>query len=78
MKKLDVTLSHPATDPETGTDVMRISRDGAYDTAQWVRYASTSTLVLTGGKGVKTVWVQFANQATMRSAIVTDTIIYKP
>jgi hypothetical protein len=76
-KKVEVALSHPATDPETGVELMRISQDGVFDTEPWVRYASTSSLTLQG-KGVRTVYVQFANPLKMISATFSDSILFKP
>jgi hypothetical protein len=53
---------------------MRISTDGTFDSEPWVPYAATANVTLPSGDGVKTVWVQFRNNAGLVSATASDTI----
>lgn len=70
-----VTLALAATDAETGVRDMRISTDGVFDTEPWVPFAATMPLTLSSGAGVKTVSVQYRNNANM-TAVQSDTITY--
>jgi hypothetical protein len=68
------TLNLSAADAETGLDAMRISTDGTFDSEPWVPYAATANVTLPSGDGVKTVWVQFRNNAGLISATASDDI----
>ena len=74
---LTVTLDHPAVDPQTGVDRMRISLDGLFDTEPWVAYAPISKVTLPGGTGIKRVWFQAENPCGIRSVTISDTIDYR-
>ncbi len=76
-----VTLTLSATDPSPGSGVteMRISNtQSGVSSASWAAYSTSKAWTLTAGKGTKTVYVQYRDAADNRSAIVTDTITYRP
>jgi hypothetical protein len=76
-----VTLTLSATDPSPGSGVtdMRISNtQSGLSSASWEAYSSSKAWTLTASKGTKTVYVQYRDAAGNRSAIVKDTITYKP
>jgi hypothetical protein len=76
-----VTLTLSATDPSPGSGVaqMRISNtQSGLSAASWVAYSTSKAWTLTTGTGTKTVYVQYRDGVGNSSAIVTDTITYKP
>ena len=70
----DVTLNLTADDFDTGVELMQISIDGALDNEPWVAFSPTSTVMLPGGAGAKTVLARFRNNAGMDSAVASGTI----
>jgi hypothetical protein len=70
----NVSLALSATDAQTGINQMRISTDGALDSEPFVPFAAAANVSLPGGAGVKTVLVQYTNNAGMTSATFSDTI----
>jgi len=77
-----VTLTLSATDPSPGSGVtqMQISNtESGLSSASWEAY-STSKVAwpLTTGTGTKTVYVRYRDGASNDSAVVKDTITYKP
>jgi len=77
-----VTLTLSATDPSPGSGVsqMRISNtQSGLTSASWEAYSTTKTgWKLSSGTGTKMVYVQYQDGAGNSSAIVSDTITYKP
>lgn len=69
-----VTLSLSASDPQTGILDMRVATDGVADSEAWEPYATSKTVTLPSTPGVKTVAVQFRNNAGQVSQPFTDTI----
>lgn len=70
-----VTLTHAATDADTGVEAMRVSTDGVLDTEVFVPYSASQGITLPGPDGTKTVLAQYRNTAGMLSTIVSDTIV---
>ena len=76
-----VTLTLSATDPSPGSGVtqMRISNtESGLSSASWEAYSTSKAWTLTVGTGTKTVYVQYRDGAGNDSAVVKDTITYKP
>jgi len=69
-----VTLSLSASDPQTGILDMRVAADGVLDSEAWEPYATSKTVTLPSAPGVKTVAVQFRNNAGQASQPFADTI----
>ena len=69
-----VTLTLSASDPQTGILDMRVAADGIPDSETWEPYATSKTVTLPAGPGVKTVAVQYRNRAGQTSPAFTDTI----
>jgi hypothetical protein len=70
----NVTLSLSGVDTETGVYQMRFSNDNV-SWSTWEAYATSKAWTLTGGAGIKTVYVQYKNNAEMLSDSFSDTII---
>jgi hypothetical protein len=68
-----VDLLLPASDSETGVAEMRLTNAGS-PWGAWEPYAASTDWTLTAGDGVKTVNVQYRNNAGMSSATYSDTI----
>jgi len=68
-----VTLEILASDSETGLKDMQIAVDGTLDSEPFVAFSSTTSVVLTGGDGVKTVAVRVRDAAGNLSTTLTDT-----
>jgi hypothetical protein len=70
-----VTLQIQASDGQTGLKDMQISLDGVFDTEPFVDFANTTSVLLTGGDGPKTVSVRVrdaaGNLSDPRSATTT-------
>lgn len=75
-KKPAVKLSLSARDPKpgSGTESIRFSNDGgAWST--WEPYAKSKTWTFGGGKGTKTVYIEYRDKAGNVSTVATvDTI----
>lgn len=69
-----VTLNLSASDPQTGILDMRVATDGVPDNEVWVPYATSKTVTLPDSPGIKTVAVQYRNNAGQTSPAFTDTI----
>lgn len=69
-----VSLFLSASDPQTGILDMRVAADGVPDSEAWEPYATSKTVTLPGAPGIKTVAVQYRNNAGQTSAAFTDSI----
>ena len=74
-----VTVSVPATDPGSGMSLVRLSdspttTDGVLTTGTTYTYNAAIARTLTGGEGLKTVYVQWRDAAGNWSAVTSDTI----
>ncbi|RLI40680.1 hypothetical protein DRO69_12595, partial [Candidatus Bathyarchaeota archaeon] len=69
-----VTLTLSATDATSGVVEMRFSNDNTEYT-EWQPYAASKTWTLAMGDGLKTVYVQFKDNAGLISPTYEDTII---
>lgn len=70
-----VTLTLSASDAASGVYQMRFSNDNATWNA-WEAYATSKSWTLSGGDGVKTVYVQFRDNLLNTSGSFTDTITF--
>jgi len=68
-----VNLTLAATDAGSGMSQMQFSNDGS-SWSGWEAYATSKSWSLTGGDGVKTVYVQYRDVAGNVSSNFTDTI----
>ncbi len=69
-----VNLSPAASDPHTGVTEMRFSNNGS-TWSSWESYSTSKSWAVSSGDGLKTVYVQFRNNANMVSTSFTDTIV---
>jgi PKD repeat protein len=69
---VDLILS--AVDPESDVVQMRFSNDGS-SWSSWETFSLSKSWALTSGEGLKTVYVQFRNEADLVSNSYQDTII---
>lgn len=69
-----VTLSLTATDTASGMSKVRFSNDGVWDAEKWEDYTPTKAWILQEGDGIKTVYVQFVDNAGLISPTYSDTI----
>jgi len=67
-----VTLDLGGTDSDTGVVSVGLTNSGS--NWQWSNYSSSHPWTLTSGDGLKTVYAQFQNYASMTSGTYTDTI----
>ena len=70
----NVTLTLSVTDADSGVSQMRFSNDSSSWTT-WEPYNTTKTWILTPGSGIKTVYVQFQDNAGNVSGSFSDTIL---
>jgi hypothetical protein len=77
--KPSVTLALTTSDPSSGSGVssMRVKNAGGNWSA-WQPYAASKSWRLSAGAGKKTVYAQFRDPVGNVSAIVLDTIKYRP
>lgn len=73
---LNATLTLSATDDfdSAGSLEMMISNDSGFSGATWEAYAASKAWTLTGGAGVKTVYVKYKDSASNESGSYNDTI----
>lgn len=74
-KSTAVTLNLSANDTVSGVKEMSFSNDKT-NWSPWKPYAASSPWTLTAGRGTKTVYVRFRDQAGNISAIYSDSISY--
>lgn len=71
-----VSLSFNATDSASGVAQMRFAEStAALSAAGYIAYASTDTITLAGGDGMKIVYAQYKDNAGNESEVASDTII---
>ena len=70
-----VTLSLTAIDATSGISKVRFSNDGIWDTEPWEDCTPTKAWIIPEGDGVKTVYVQFMDNAGLISTTYSDIII---
>jgi hypothetical protein len=75
-----VTLKLSASDPSpaSGVSSMRFRNGGTTTWSSWSSYSTSKSWTLTAGGGTKTVYVQYRDRARNISAMVSDTINFKP
>jgi hypothetical protein len=69
-----VNLTMTASDSGSGVDQMRFSNDNTNWSA-WEPFATTRSRTLTSGNGIKTVYVQYLDNAGNTSTVYSDTIL---
>jgi hypothetical protein len=74
--QLTVTVNMSATDNASGIGQMRLSNDSAL-WSSWQTWTRAISWTLSGGNGVKTVYVQFKDKVGNISASAADTITVK-
>jgi len=72
---ISVTLALTASDDTSGVYQVRYSNDGVWDAEKWEDYTPTKAWILPEGDGMKTVYVQFVDNAGLISSTYSDTII---
>ncbi|MBF0102917.1 MAG: hypothetical protein HQK77_18635, partial [Desulfobacterales bacterium] len=69
-----VTLTLSATDDLSGMNQMKVSEDPLFAGVPWEAYNASKGFTLSGGDGVKTVYVMYQDLATNQSIVYSDTI----
>jgi hypothetical protein len=69
-----VSLQLTYSDETSGPNQMRLSNDGTWDTEPWQPVQPSSAWTLTGGDGLKTVYLQVEDNAGLVSSTETDDI----
>jgi len=69
-----VTLALAATDSTSGVYQMRLSNDGSTWSA-WLGYVASKAWLVTASNGMKTVYVQYRDEALNQSGTFNDSII---
>lgn len=71
-----VTITLSATDATSGVSEMMLSESSSFTGASWESYNTSKSFTLSGGGGLKTVYVKFRDAAGNESSTLSDTITY--
>ena len=70
----ELVLSLSASDRLSGIYQMRISEDRTFTDAQWVPYTTSMPFTLSGGDGLKNIYVQYVDRTTNFSEVYGSSI----